>query len=230
MWWRSFEIDCWRSSAQFTIYDRNVRTRPLICWRQSGHVTIAGAHQTQDKRWPHGRNTTPTSSAMQILHSTFFNRRSSDGRLDESSSVLAAGWSSGTAELVEATFELILDNACSLSSLLSPTEETADKRSCVTWLSSRRFASELSKPSSSICPSRTADTSASVLVNGLPVELIFLCITARTRPAFNPIDSASNAACVFIASSMLIVGVAGIDWFPVRLPLSSDDRWTTLLI
>lgn len=180
---------------------------------------------------PQGRNTTPTSSAMQILHSTFFSRRSSDGNFDWST-MLVNVWSSGTAVAeVDGTFVLpMLDDACSLSSLCRPTDETAESKSCVTWLSRSRLDSALSNPSSSIWPSSTAETSASVLVKGRPVNWIFRCIIARTRPALSPIESASIAAWVLIASSIDIVGVTGIDWFPESVLLMSFERWMTPLM
>lgn len=237
-------------AVQCPLYDKNVLTRPKerkenedvarwpwiswrlprIGWRHNGHVVRAGAHITQVSKCPHGRKTTPTSSAMQILHSTFFNRRSDSsdaGNFKDLSAMLASD--SGTMVLVEGRFALVLGAASSLLSLTS-TDETAERRSCVTWLSSCRFTSVLSNPSSSICPSSTAETKASVLLKGRPVRLIFRCITALTLPAFNPIESASRAAWVFIASSTVIVGAGGSDWFPdCWLPLS-DDRCKTLLM
>ena len=49
--------------------------------RQSGQSLRAGAQWVQQMRWPHGRNTTPISLSMQILHvRSSFSRRFSFSR------------------------------------------------------------------------------------------------------------------------------------------------------
>lgn len=49
------------------IYERNVRTVPLIVPLQMGHFLKEGAHSWQTTRWPQGMNTIETSLSMHTL-------------------------------------------------------------------------------------------------------------------------------------------------------------------
>ena len=41
---------------------------PLTVFLHIGQSAIAGAHDTQHTRWPHGRKIIPTTAEKQILH------------------------------------------------------------------------------------------------------------------------------------------------------------------
>jgi hypothetical protein len=62
-------------------HDRKVLTVALMSCRHTGQSFRLGAQFTQVTRCPHGKNTTPTSSSIQILHSrASLSRRTSSSR------------------------------------------------------------------------------------------------------------------------------------------------------